>query len=94
MTGMEPCAATPTASEWVTPVAVSYVSSEDASAQGGGGGGVWSESVVVVDNAITARTTVREPEAPVEAYGSVTEEVCPLPTVKLVSAPIMDPLEL
>jgi hypothetical protein len=48
----------------------------------------------MAENTIPTRMTVREPEATVEAYGSATEKICPLPTVKLVAEPMMEPLAL
>jgi hypothetical protein len=78
----------------VTPVAVSYVSIEDDRPQGGGPEDWIPNCATRLVNAIATRKTVREPEAPVEAYGSVAEEICPLPTVKLVAAPMMEPPEL
>ena len=88
-------AVTPDTNEWVTPVEVSYVSSEYASAQGDcGPGGRTDPCAMTLDNAIAARITAREPVAPMEANGSVTEKICPLPTVKLVAEPMREPLEL
>ena len=91
----------PETNAWVTPLVESYVSRECESAHGGIGdmgvtgtedtGSGTANTVVFV---ITARTTVREPEAQAELYGSVTEKICPLPTVKLVAVPMMVPLEL
>jgi len=84
--------AVPDTNEWVTPVELSYVSSENASAQDGCGTGGRSVAIPL-DNAIAARITVRKPEAPVEANGSVAEKICPLPTVK-AAVPTMAPVEL
>jgi hypothetical protein len=54
---------------WVTPVAVSYVSSEYASEHGGIAtpGDPRIAIAIVSALVITARTTVREPEAPADA---------------------------
>jgi hypothetical protein len=86
--------AKPAMSECVTPVAVSYVSSEDASAHGGGPEDWIPNCATMLDNAMAARKTVREPEVPVEAYGRVAEKICPLLTAKRVAAPMMEPLAL
>jgi hypothetical protein len=91
---MTPVGAEPAMSECVTPVAVSKVSREDESAQGGRPKGRGPITAIALTDEITARKTVRELEAPVEAYGSVAENICPLPTAKLVAAPMMEPLAL
>ena len=91
MTPNKPCPVAPATNVCVTPVAVSYVSSEEASVQAAGG---WRLAVVVTESVTATRITSRKPEASMEAYGSVAEKICPLPIVKLVAAPIIEPLEL
>ena len=71
----------------VTPVAASYVSSENTSEHGAVDGDV-------VVSITTARTTVLARAAPADAYGSFTFEICPVVSVNAVVVPITSPLAL
>jgi hypothetical protein len=57
-------------------------------------GGREGSPVALPVSVILACTTVREPEAPVAAYGRLAEKMFPLPMVKAAAAPIIDPLLL
>lgn len=46
---------------------------------------------ITADSVIATRMIVREPEAPAEAYGSATENICPDSTAKAVTGPRIDP---
>ena len=70
----------------VTPVEVSYDSSEEVRWHGH----TDRHSTVKVT---TPLTSLRVPDAPTFEKGSVTEKICPLVTVKDVAEPITVPLE-